>query len=69
MFRRFGFHRISPRELLSPFLGKIVNVEGIITKCTFYLPLSSKSLSCSWETDVKPYAPKAETQRRLVRAA
>lgn len=31
---RFGFHRISPRELLSPFLGKTVSVDGIVTKCT-----------------------------------
>ena len=29
----FGYHRISPRELLSPFLGKIVSVEGVVTKC------------------------------------
>ena len=29
---RFGFHRISPRELLSPFLGKTVSVDGIVTK-------------------------------------
>mmetsp|Transcript_7966 Transcript_7966/g.29120 ORF Transcript_7966/g.29120 Transcript_7966/m.29120 type:complete len:741 (-) Transcript_7966:407-2629(-) len=34
----FGFHRISPRELLSPFLGKIVNVEGIVTKCSCVRP-------------------------------
>ena len=41
--RRFGFHRISPRELLSPFLGKIVNVEGIVTKCTCVRPKVAKT--------------------------
>jgi len=29
----FGFHRLTPRELLSPFLGTLVSVEGIVTKC------------------------------------
>jgi DNA replication licensing factor MCM3 len=29
----FGFHRVSPRELLSGFLGTLVQVEGIVTKC------------------------------------
>ncbi len=31
--RSFGFHRVSPRELLSGFLGTLVQVEGIVTKC------------------------------------
>ena len=39
----FGFHRVSPRELLSPFLGKIVNVEGIVTKCSMVRPKVAKS--------------------------
>mmetsp|Transcript_16226 Transcript_16226/g.39584 ORF Transcript_16226/g.39584 Transcript_16226/m.39584 type:complete len:550 (-) Transcript_16226:943-2592(-) len=39
----FGFHRISPRELLSPFLGKIVNVEGIVTKCSCVRPKVAKT--------------------------
>ena len=29
----FGFHRLTPRELLSPFLSALVSVEGIVTKC------------------------------------
>ena len=28
-----GFHQVSPRELLSPFLNTLVCVRGIITKC------------------------------------
>lgn len=36
---QFGFHRLTPRELLSPFLGTLVSVEGIVTKCMCsYLP-------------------------------
>jgi DNA replication licensing factor MCM3 len=39
---QFGFHRVSPRELLSPFLGTLVSVEGIITKCELLLsPIKS----------------------------
>ena len=30
---QFGFHKVSPRELLSPFIGTLVCIEGIITKC------------------------------------
>jgi len=30
----FGFHRVSPRELLSPLMSKLVCLEGIVTKCT-----------------------------------
>ena len=36
-----GFHQVSPRELLSPFLNTLVCVRGIITKCEpFTLPVS-----------------------------
>jgi DNA replicative helicase MCM subunit Mcm2 (Cdc46/Mcm family) len=28
-----GFHRVTPRQLLSNFLGTLVQVDGIVTKC------------------------------------
>lgn len=31
----FVSRRVTPRELLSVFIGSMVCVEGIITKCTF----------------------------------
>ncbi|GLJ36566.1 hypothetical protein SUGI_0734990 [Cryptomeria japonica] len=34
----FGFHKLTPEELLSPFLGTMVSVEGIITKCSLVRP-------------------------------
>jgi DNA replication licensing factor MCM3 len=34
----FGFHRVSPRDLLSGFLGTLVQVEGIVTKCAHTAP-------------------------------
>jgi len=34
----FGLHRISPRELLSPFLGKVISMDGIVTKCSCVRP-------------------------------
>ena len=40
---QFGFHRVSPRELLSPFLGTLVQVEGIVTKCSVVRPKLVKS--------------------------
>mmetsp|Transcript_15610 Transcript_15610/g.21579 ORF Transcript_15610/g.21579 Transcript_15610/m.21579 type:complete len:824 (-) Transcript_15610:244-2715(-) len=40
----FGFHRVSPRELLSPLLSKLVCLEGIITKCSLVRPKVSKSV-------------------------
>lgn len=36
----FVSRRVTPRELLSGFIGSIVCVEGIITKCDRSLPLS-----------------------------
>ena len=30
---QLGLHKVTPRELLSPFLGSLVCVEGIVTKC------------------------------------
>ncbi|GBG85673.1 hypothetical protein CBR_g40405 [Chara braunii] len=41
---QFGFHRVSPRELLSPFLSTLVCVEGIITKCSLVRPKVAKSV-------------------------
>jgi DNA replication licensing factor MCM3 len=29
----FGFHRVTPRDLMSSFIGTMVCVEGIVTKC------------------------------------
>ena len=30
----FGFHRVSPRELLSGYLATLVQVDGLVTKTT-----------------------------------
>ncbi|PKU76028.1 DNA replication licensing factor MCM3 homolog 1-like [Dendrobium catenatum] len=29
----FGFHKVTPRDLMSSFIGSMVCVEGIVTKC------------------------------------
>lgn len=43
----FGFHRLTPRELLSPFLSTLVSVEGIVTKCEHRKPsLTEFSSKC-----------------------
>ncbi|XP_038977723.1 DNA replication licensing factor MCM3-like [Phoenix dactylifera] len=31
--RSFGFHKVTPRDLMSSFIGSMVCVEGIVTKC------------------------------------
>jgi DNA replicative helicase MCM subunit Mcm2 (Cdc46/Mcm family) len=31
----FGSHRVNPRTLVADFLGKLVCVEGIVTKCNY----------------------------------
>lgn len=43
----FVSRRVTPRELLSEFIGSMVCVEGIVTKCTFpdsYILLSNSIL-------------------------
>ncbi|XP_068666025.1 DNA replication licensing factor MCM3 isoform X1 [Aristolochia californica] len=40
----FGFHRVTPRELLSGFIGTMVRVEGIVTKCSLVRPKVVKSV-------------------------
>ncbi|MCO5571154.1 hypothetical protein L7F22_024888 [Adiantum nelumboides] len=41
---QFGFHKLSPRELLAPFIGGLVCVEGIVTKCSLVRPKVVKSV-------------------------
>jgi DNA replicative helicase MCM subunit Mcm2 (Cdc46/Mcm family) len=45
----FGFHRVTPRDLMSSFIGTMVCVEGIVTKCNgSLLPFSRcTTLLCS----------------------
>ncbi|XP_077250981.1 DNA replication licensing factor MCM3-like [Tasmannia lanceolata] len=40
----FGFHKVTPRDLLSGFIGTMVRVEGIITKCSLVRPKVVKSV-------------------------
>ena len=40
----FGWHRLSPRELTSDFISKLINVEGIVTKCSLGRPKLVKSV-------------------------
>ncbi|KAJ7557099.1 hypothetical protein O6H91_05G111400 [Diphasiastrum complanatum] len=41
---QFGFHKVTPRELLSPFLGTMISVVGIVTKCSLVRPKVVKSV-------------------------
>ncbi|KAG0469240.1 hypothetical protein HPP92_018568 [Vanilla planifolia] len=40
----FGFHRVTPRDLMSSFIGSMVCVEGIVTKCSLVRPKLVKSV-------------------------
>lgn len=40
----FGAHLLSPRTLKAPFLGKLVCVEGIVTRCTVVRPKVRKTV-------------------------
>ncbi|KAF3329720.1 DNA replication licensing factor MCM3 [Carex littledalei] len=40
----FGFHKVTPRDLMSSFIGSMVCVEGIITKCSLVRPKVVKSV-------------------------
>jgi DNA replicative helicase MCM subunit Mcm2 (Cdc46/Mcm family) len=39
----FGFHRVTPRDLMSSFIGTMVCVEGIVTKCNGSFSLSENN--------------------------
>ena len=40
----FGAHRVSPRQLTSDYISTMVNVEGIVTKCSLVRPKILKSV-------------------------
>lgn len=40
----FGPNRVSPRELTSSLISSLVNVEGIVTKCSLVRPKVVKSV-------------------------
>ncbi|XP_010905758.1 DNA replication licensing factor MCM3 [Elaeis guineensis] len=40
----FGFHKVTPRDLMSSFIGSMVCVEGIVTKCSLVRPKVVKSV-------------------------
>ena len=40
----FGAHTVSPRNLLAPLITKMVNVQGIVTKCSLVRPKMVKSV-------------------------
>jgi DNA replicative helicase MCM subunit Mcm2 (Cdc46/Mcm family) len=50
----FGFHRVTPRDLMSSFIGTMVCVEGIVTKCNVSFPFSrwTALLLCSGSTHI-----------------
>ena len=46
----FGGHRVSPRELMSPLLSKLVNLEGIVTRASLVRPKVQRSVHFCAET-------------------
>ncbi|KAJ4747577.1 DNA helicase [Rhynchospora pubera] len=40
----FGFHKVTPRDLMSSFIGAMVCVDGIVTKCSLVRPKVVKSV-------------------------
>jgi DNA replication licensing factor MCM3 len=46
----FGQNHVSPRELLSSFMGKIVSVDGIVTKCSMVRPKMVENVQYCTET-------------------
>ena len=47
----FGAHTVSPRNLMAPFMSKIVNVQGIVTKASLVRPKMVKSVHFCRATD------------------
>lgn len=43
----FGFHKVTPRDLMSSFIGSLVCVEGIVTKCTYFQSQSLTAICSS----------------------
>ncbi|QDZ23145.1 minichromosome maintenance protein 3 [Chloropicon primus] len=46
----FGFQRVSPRELMSTMLAKLVNLEGIVTRASLVRPKVQRSVHYCAET-------------------
>ena len=46
----FGFQRVSPRELMSTMLSKLVNLEGIVTRASLVRPKVQRSVHYCAET-------------------
>ena len=46
----FGFQRVSPRELVSTMLSKLVNLEGIVTRASLVRPKVQRSVHYCAET-------------------